>query len=72
MPKLGPLSWRELVRKLRAFGFDSPFSGGKHLYMTKSNLVLTIPNPHGKDIGPDLLQRLLKQAGLSRKEWLRE
>lgn len=74
MPKLGPVSWKELVRKLRFFGFDGPFAGGRHLYMTmtKDDLVLTIPNPHGKDIGQHLLQRLLKQAGINRKDWLKE
>lgn len=72
MPKLGPVSWKGLVRKLRVFGFDGPYSGGRHLYMTKGNIVLTVPNPHGKDIGTDLLQRILKQASINRKEWLKE
>jgi len=38
--------------------------------MTRGNVRLIIPNPHRGDIGPDLLIRFLKQAGLSRKEWL--
>jgi len=32
---------------------------------------LKIPNPHGQDISVDLLIRILRQAGISRKEWLR-
>jgi hypothetical protein len=32
---------------------------------------LKIPNPHGEDISVDLLIRILRQAGISRKEWLR-
>lgn len=39
--------------------------------MVKENLVLTIPNPHRKEIGVDLLVRILKQAGISREEWLK-
>ena len=39
--------------------------------MIKGNLVLTIPNPHKKEIGVDLLQRILKQAGISREEWFK-
>lgn len=39
--------------------------------MQREGLVLTIPNPHGKDIGPQLLGILLRQAGISRKEWER-
>ena len=40
-----------IVRKLKELGFDGPYSGGKHLFMIKADLSLTIPNPHGKDIG---------------------
>jgi hypothetical protein len=29
-----------------------------------------IPNPHGADISVDLLARILRQAGISREEWL--
>ncbi|MGI8908156.1 MAG: hypothetical protein ACR2IE_16915 [Candidatus Sumerlaeaceae bacterium] len=32
--------------------------GGKHEYMTRAELVLTIPKPHAGDIGIDLLPRL--------------
>ncbi|MFZ2470573.1 MAG: hypothetical protein WAW52_01395 [Methanothrix sp.] len=28
-----------------------------------------IPNPHGSNISVDLLQRILKRAGISREEW---
>lgn len=70
MPKLKPVKWRELVSGLKAFGFDGPFAGGRHLHMIKGNLVLTIPNPHRGDISPDLLVRILKQAGVSRDDWI--
>jgi len=39
--------------------------------MIKDSLVLTIPNPHKKEIGVDLLKRILKQAGVSREDWER-
>lgn len=39
--------------------------------MVKGDLVLTIPNPHRKEIAVDLLVRILKQAGNSREEWLK-
>jgi predicted RNase H-like HicB family nuclease len=32
---------------------------------------LTIPNPHRREIGPDLLARILRQAGVSRRDWER-
>lgn len=68
--KLTPVSWMELVRKLRAFGFEGPFQGGKHPYMIKGSLVLTIPNPHRSEIGVDLLTRIIRQVGISRDEWI--
>lgn len=72
MSKLKPISWRELVRHLRKFGFEGPYQVGKHPYMIKGNLTLTIPNPHPKDISPDLLSRILKQAEISKKDWAAE
>jgi hypothetical protein len=50
-------------------GFSGPFEGGKHPYMIRGVVVLTIPNPHKEEVGVDLLQRILKQAGVTRKEW---
>ena len=71
MPVFGPIRRRELIASLRRLGFEGPFSGGRHEFMHKGDLVLTIPNPHRGDIGPKLLAMLLRQAGISRKEWER-
>lgn len=38
--------------------------------MKRGKLTLIIPNEHEGDISPGFLQRLLKQAGVSREEWL--
>jgi len=46
---------RELIRKLRRLGFEGPFSGKKHEYMRKGNIRIIIPNPHGQDIDPGLI-----------------
>ena len=70
MAELSPVSWVDLVRRLRKLGFDGPYQGGKHPYMIKGNLVLTIPNPHRRDIGVALLSRILRQAGITKEEWL--
>jgi predicted RNA binding protein YcfA (HicA-like mRNA interferase family) len=70
--KLTPVSWTELVKRLRKLGFDGPYQGGKHPYMIKNDFVLTIPNPHRKEIGIDLLSRILKRAGITREEWLKK
>jgi predicted RNA binding protein YcfA (HicA-like mRNA interferase family) len=67
-----PVSWKQLVKRLKDFGFEGPFSGRRHPYMIKGDLVLTIPNPHKKEISIDLLIRILKQAEIKRLEWLKE
>jgi len=69
MPAFGPISRKDLVRYLRKMGFDGPYSGGKHQFMIKDDVTLTIPNPHKGDIGRELLTRILRQAGISRKKW---
>ena len=72
MTKLGPVSPRALVTKLRKLGFEGPYAGGKHLYMIKGDLRLTVPNAHRGVIGVDLRKRILKIAGITREEWLEE
>jgi predicted RNA binding protein YcfA (HicA-like mRNA interferase family) len=67
--KLVPVSWTELVRKLKSLGFEGPYHGGKHPYMIKGSFVLTIPNPHRTEIGVDLLTRIIRQIDISRDEW---
>lgn len=69
MPPLSPVSHKELVKRLRQLGFEGPYSGGKHLFMMKGDLQLTIPNPHRSDIGNPLLSRILKQADITPEEW---
>lgn len=71
MPAFGPLKRKDLIRSLKRANFDGPHTGGKHEFMVKGNLRLTLPNPHQGEIGKDLLSRILKQAGISRDEWER-
>jgi predicted RNA binding protein YcfA (HicA-like mRNA interferase family) len=66
---LNPVSRRELVRKLKALGFDGPFPGGKHQWMRRGPLRLTIPNPHGGAIDPGLIRRILRQSEITFDEW---
>jgi len=72
MPRLTPVSWREFVQRLRELGFEGPYEGGRHPQMRRGELTLILPNPHEGDIGVGLLARLLRQAGISREEWLGE
>jgi predicted RNA binding protein YcfA (HicA-like mRNA interferase family) len=67
MPK--NISWKKLVQRFHALGFDGPYSGGRHLFMAKGSLKVHIPNPHGSDISKHLVSEILRQAGINRKEW---
>jgi len=69
MPGLGAGQAPHARRRLRTLGFQGPFSGGKHDFMTRGNIVVSIPNPHRGDIGIGLLKLILEQAGVRRKEW---
>ncbi len=69
--RLTPVSWQELVRKLSHLGFSGPYQAGKHNFMLKGQLRLTIPNPHNDDISVGLLKEVLDRGGLSRSDWLK-
>ena len=71
MNKLTPISRRDLIRRLRKLGFDGPYPGSKHEVMAKGDISVIIRNSHrGEDIGASLIARILKQAAVSRQEWL--
>jgi predicted RNA binding protein YcfA (HicA-like mRNA interferase family) len=58
-----------MIRRFRAFGWDGPFQKGKHPFMVKGNVRLTIPNPHRGDVDWSLMKRILQQAQISVEEW---
>jgi predicted RNA binding protein YcfA (HicA-like mRNA interferase family) len=63
-----PLSRRELIRKLKRAGFSGPFSGGRHNYLLRDRLKIFIPNPHGADIGSNIIRRIIIDADTSEDE----
>jgi len=69
VPRLGPIKRVELIRYLQILGFEGPYSGGEHQFMLKGATRLRLPNPHKRDVGRELLSRILKQAGIDRDSW---
>jgi predicted RNA binding protein YcfA (HicA-like mRNA interferase family) len=69
MPGFGPIKRKDLIRCLKALGFEGPYSGGKHQYMLKDELRLTIPNPHKSDISKALLAKILEQGDIDLRDW---
>lgn len=67
MPKNIP--WRKLVQNFRKLGFEGPYSGGKHLFMKKGPLKVHIPFKHRGDISTGLINEILRQTEINKKEW---
>ena len=61
--------WRKMVKKFRNLGFIGPNSGSKHSFMVKGSLKVRIPSNHGNDISVDLINEILRQAGINKKIW---
>ena len=72
MKRLTPISWREFVERMRELGFEGPYAGGRHPQTRRGDVTVIIPNLHEGEIGVGFLKRLLRQAGVSREEWLGE
>lgn len=66
---LKPVSHRIFCKRMVKLGFEGPFAGGKHLFFVRDGHRFTAPNPHSKAIGVSLLQRLLKQYGVTPRDW---
>ncbi len=69
MPPFKPTKRSDLIKSLKKAGFEGPFSGGRHEFLVKGQLRLTLPNSHQGEIGRELLTRILRQANISREEW---
>ncbi|HET6498433.1 MAG TPA: type II toxin-antitoxin system HicA family toxin [Coriobacteriia bacterium] len=70
MPRLTPVSRRQFIARMRELGFSEPVGGPDHDFMTRGTLKVKVPNPHRGDVSADLLARILRNAGISRDEWL--
>ena len=73
MARLAGFSYREIVKRLKKFGFefDRQAAGSHEIwYNALTNRYTTIPNHHG-DMPEGTLRAILKQAGVSPDEFLR-
>ena len=71
MPKLSPLKPEQVIRKLRALGFDGPVAGGRHSRMVRrqTGQIIPIPMHKGKDVSVGLIRAIIRQVGLTPEEW---
>ncbi|MFA4975063.1 MAG: type II toxin-antitoxin system HicA family toxin [Candidatus Paceibacterota bacterium] len=66
---LNNISFKNLVIKFKHLGFNGPHAGGRHLFMSKGNFKVRVPNPHKGDISRSLVAEILRQAGISKDDW---
>lgn len=71
MSLLPILSAREVMRKLKRGGFEFLHAKGSHHFFHNlaTNRTTSVPLHGGKDIGRNLLGKIIKQAGLSADEF---
>ncbi len=70
MPKLPSLKPRKVLRALESAGFYVVRQTGSHIQLKKGNRLVTVPN-HPRDLTRGTLRSIIRQAGLSREEFLK-
>ena len=62
-------SGSEAVRKFQKAGWTVSRQKGSHIMMTKQGYQWTLSIPQHKELGPGLLRKLIRQAGLAIDEF---
>jgi len=62
-------SGAEAVRKFQRAGWSAIRQKGSHVMMTKPGYQWTLSIPQHNELGPGLLRKLLRQAGLTIEEF---
>ena len=69
MPKLVPISHRELARKLRRAGYlEIRTSRHPVYYMAKKNMTIPVPN-HPGDVPKGTLRAIIREMGITVEEF---
>jgi len=72
LPKIPPLSPHKLIKILQKADFRIIRQKGSHVIMMNDrNIRIVIPVHPGKDVKPGLIRAIIKEAGLSRQDFLR-
>jgi len=69
MPRLPALKPREAVQALEKAGFSFIRQKGSHRLYVKGDTAVTIPY-HSRDLKKGTLRQIIKQSGLTLKEFL--
>ncbi|MBS7644422.1 MAG: type II toxin-antitoxin system HicA family toxin [Candidatus Bathyarchaeia archaeon] len=72
MSKITPLNPHKLIKVLQKAGFRILRQKGSHIIMIDDKETrVVIPVHPGKDVKPGLIRVIIKEAGLSREEFLK-
>ncbi|MEM2058391.1 MAG: type II toxin-antitoxin system HicA family toxin [Thermoproteota archaeon] len=72
MPKILPLNPHKLVKILQKRGFKTLRQKGSHIIMMNDKGVrIVVPVHPGKEVKPGLVRAIIKEAGLTREEFLK-
>ena len=69
MAELKLCSGAEAVRKFQRVGWSIARQKGSHVMMTKPGYQYTLSIPQHRELGPGLLRKLLRQAGIAPEEF---
>lgn len=67
------MSYRKVDRALQRLGFEPVRQKGSHVrYKHGDGRAVTVPNHPGEAIGPGLLRKILRDANVTRDEFLHD
>ena len=69
MGQLKLCSGSEAVRKFQKAGWTAVRQKGSHVMMTKPGYQWTLSIPHHNELGPGILNKLIRQAGITADEF---
>jgi predicted RNA binding protein YcfA (HicA-like mRNA interferase family) len=72
MPKIPPMKYREVVKKLRKLGFGfRRATGGTHEVWWNEKTKKTCVVPHHHEVKSGTMRSIIRQAGLTEEELLK-
>ena len=70
MTKIKSLSYKKIIKVLEKVGFQPIRQTGSHLFMKNPDGRTTIIPIHSKEIKVEIINAILKEAKISRDEWI--
>jgi predicted RNA binding protein YcfA (HicA-like mRNA interferase family) len=71
LSRLHPVRAREAIRFLESLGFQQVRQKGSHKFFRHADgRTATVPDHRGDDLGPGILAKILRDAGVKPEEFL--